>query len=188
MSLFPAKFFQNLTVPLQKFVQSSALLNQPMVWDGGQWAPGSPHFTAVATAIETRATNTHANSTQLTAPSMPPGIYRWRAVIVFQTTGAGTGIGFRINMASGAADLSTGSWAISQGINGTDRYFEYDDINFTVNLTTTNTPAANADQIATGEGYINVTTAGQGTVQFRSENTGTVSIRPNSVVIFSRVL
>lgn len=187
MSFIPPKFIQNLSLPLLKLAQSGASTGQTAVWNGSQWAPGAPHFTAFTSATQTSTSTTPANITELGFASIATGIYRWDTTIIFQSTATGTGIGFRMNVGTAVANFCNGTWSIVTGGNGTDRFFQYDQIGLATNVTTGSVPTANADFIAQGFGFIDITTAGGISLQFRSESTTAVSVRANSVLTLTRV-
>jgi hypothetical protein len=156
------------------------------------WSPinslDRAEYSYVATAVQTRNANTYISITQLTSEVLPVGFYKIEAYIICQSTATGTGLGLRIGQDTATIQDPMGiQWGIPSAGNGTDRHFQYDQTSPTDNINTTTSPVANTNFVAKGVGVLNVTTAGTIAVQLRSENTGTVSVRPNSILFVKAI-
>lgn len=133
------------------------------------------------TAIQTRNANSYLNVTELITPVLPVGFYTMAFYGVAQSTATSAGMGVRLGAVTATISTPTSiKWRISQGGNGTDKNYEYDQVTPTDNLTSTSVSPANSNFAIHGGGLFEVTVAGTVAIQFRSENTTTVSLRPPS--------
>lgn len=156
------------------------------------WSPinslDRAEYSYVTTAIQTRNANSYIAVTELTSDSLPVGFYKVEAYIICQSTATGTGLGLRVGQETAVIGTPTAiQWDISSAGNGTDRRYQYDQLSAGDNVTTTTSPVANGNFVAKGVGVINITTAGTIAIQLRSENTGAVSVRPNSVLFIKAI-
>lgn len=133
------------------------------------------------TAIQTRNANSYLNVTELITPVLPVGFYTMSFYGVAQSTAIAAGMGVRLGAVTATMGATTSiKWRIGQSGNGTDKNYEYDQTIPTDNVTSVSSAAANTNFLIHGEGLFEITVEGTVAIQFRSENTTTVSLRPPS--------
>ncbi len=150
------------------------------------WSPVNSldrsEYSFILSSVQTSSSTTYTTITQLTSTSLPAGFYKVECYLICQSTATSVGIGLRVGSVTAAISNPTAiRWGISQAGNGTSKFFSYDQTSSTDNITSTASPSANTNFLAIGTGIINITTAGTIAIQLRSENTNSVSVRPNSV-------
>jgi hypothetical protein len=152
------------------------------------WASvGSEFFYSISTANQTKNNANYSDVTELTTENLPIGVYKFECFAICQSTSTSVGIGLRLGSSTATVGATFGKWMIRQAANGTASNFQYDQTDSITNVSSTSAVAANSDFIVTGEGIVNVTTAGSIAVQIRAENNNNVSIRTGSVLFLKRV-
>ncbi len=142
----------------------------------------------LTTAIQTTTSSTYANITEFTTGSLETGLYELTLKGIMQSTATTNGVGLRL--VNGTAAFSTLSidWSLSQGVNGTDKKYDYSQLNAAANIASASVITANTDFPVLGMGVFRISTAGTISVQLRSETNGVgSSIRPNSMLIIRKV-
>ncbi len=124
-----------------------------------------------STAINSNATYTTV--AELTSGSLPIGLYKISFFGRMQSGSTASGVGVRLS--NGTATISTilCKWFLSQGANGTQQSFQYDQVATNTNVTSASTQAANSTFSVLGEGVIRLTSSGSVVIQIRSEVSGT---------------
>lgn len=136
----------------------------------------------------TNNTITYSAINGLTTDLLPIGIYRFSFNGQYQSASAQTGIGLR--MSTGTATVTTcyGKWNISQGVDGTSKTYQYDQLTSTTNITSASTNVINTNANIDGYGIFRVTNAGTMQIQVRSETAGTqILIQPDAVLSIIKV-
>jgi hypothetical protein len=159
-------------------------LNTTCKYNGSWWEFTICEFT---TAVQTSTSTTHADITEFISPSLEAGLYNYCFNGIFQSTATGTGIGFRIVNGTSTITTCVIGWQVSQANDGTDKYFQYDQVGLATNITSASVTTANVDTPALGFGNFRISVAGTVSTQFRSESTTAVSIRPDSIVTIRKV-
>jgi hypothetical protein len=121
---------------------------------------------------------------ELITTSLPPGLYKFDAYVIFQSTNTNTGMGVRVGPGTATITTISSKAFISQATDGTIKNFQVDQLTNATNVSSASTLAANTNFSASLEGVFRVTVAGTVGIEFRSEGgggTGTISIRPDSV-------
>lgn len=141
-------------------INSSAVVTQ---------IPQFERAVARMTSTQTSSSTSHADVTELVTPSLSAGTYHFQLRGAYQTAATTTGIGLRV--VAGTSTMSTvfGTWRIRQAAEGTDSYYEYAQLDQTVNLVSASVVAQNTNYPLLGDGFFILTVAGTVKVQFRSE-------------------
>lgn len=140
------------------------------------------------TIIQSIASSTYANVTELVSPILVVGTYICQVNAICQSTGVLNGIGLRVMDNSGIIGTLCLKWGIASAADGTDKTFEYTQNATSNNITSGLVFAANVNLPISGLGMLTITTAGTIAVQIRSELPATsVSIRPESILLLKRV-
>ena len=143
-----------------------------------------------------RTSTTHTNSTvtyttvsELTSVSLAIGLYRFTFNGLMQATAVNSGgIGIRLSNETAVLSTTYAQWFLSQGNDGVDKYFNYDQLSPTTNNTSASVQTANTDAAFAGNGIFRVTTAGTVAIQIRSETGGTtVTLQPDAVFTIERI-
>jgi hypothetical protein len=138
-------------------------------------------------ANQTSTSTTYAPVTELTSASLPAGTYKFEVLAICQSTAVATGVGVRVGAGTATITSLFASWNIGQAVNGTDKYFQYDQITPTDNITATATATANTNFLVTAQGTLTTSTAGTVSVQLRSETGTAVSTRIGSIFFLKRI-
>lgn len=142
----------------------------------------------VTTSIQTNATVTPTNITQLTSPSLMIGTYRYTALLRLQSTATTNGMGFRMSQGTATISQVSGKFSTTVSLTGVNRNNDYDQVLLANNFFTTSAPVANVDFLANIVGSFQISAAGTVALQFRSEGAVASSVRPGSVLSIERVL
>jgi hypothetical protein len=142
----------------------------------------------LTTAIQTSTSNVYGNITAFTTGSLETGLYELTLKGIMQSTATANGVGLRlVNGTAAFSTLSVG-WSFPQGVNGTDKKFDYSQNSAADNTTSASVLTANTNFPVLGMGVFRISTAGTISVQLRSENNGVgSSIRPDSMLIIRKV-
>lgn len=156
------------------------------------WAPiNSLIFSEFAYRVDTIAQSstsaTYANVTELVSDILEVGTYLFEYRGLSQSTAAGTGIGIRIGAGTAVLGVTFGEWQIAQATDGTGKYFQYNQVSATTNISSASVQTANADFVVKGSGSFTVTTTGTVAIQLRSETGTSVSVRIGSVFFIKKV-
>lgn len=139
-------------------------------------------------AIQASTSNAYANVTGFVTPSLEAGLYVLELKGIMQSATLTTGVGLRLFNGTAAVSTVNVNWTFSQGVNGTDKNYEYNQINIADNLTSISVITVNTNFPVFGNGVFRITTAGTMAIQIRSEVNGSgVSIRPDSTVMFKKI-
>ena len=142
--------------------------------------------TVKTNATQTVSTTTPTALTQLTQ-SLVAGTYKFSGVLVFQSTSATVGVGFKLGVGTATVSETYAKFQVGQGANGVSHDFEYDQIAIGTNSTTASVAAANTDALAYVSGTFTVTSGGTVNIEMRSETGTAVSIRSGSYVTFEAI-
>lgn len=142
----------------------------------------------VNTIAQSSTSATYANVTELTSEVLQTGTYLFEYVGLCQSTAVGTGVGVRIGAGTATLGVTFGQWQIAQAADGTDKYFQYNQVNATTNISSASVQTANADFVVKGSGSFTVTAAGTVAIQLRSETGTSVSVRIGSVLFIKKVI
>jgi len=142
----------------------------------------------VVVAPQTSTSTTYADITEMVSPVLPIGRYRFEFIGVGQSTAIGMGIGVRLGAGTATFSGLVANWALSQAGNGTDKNYEYSQLNESTDVRSIGVTAANTDFPIVGNGVFNLSSAGTVAAQIRTEAAGAgVSIRTNSYLNIKRV-
>ena len=152
-------------------------------------ANGGTGFTTTlkTTVTQSVASVTPTTITEFTTASLGAGTYKFNAVIVAQSTAAGTGMGFRMNAVGATMTTCYAKWLVAQGTSGNNHDYGYDQITPTTNITSTASPAANTDILTTVDGTFTISIGGTVAIQLRSETGPAVSIRAGSYLTIEAI-
>jgi hypothetical protein len=139
-------------------------------------------------AIQTSTSSTYSNVTQMVTPSLEAGLYVLELKGIMQSTVITTGVGLRLFNGTAAVSTVNVNWGFSQAVSGTDKVYEYSQLNLADNIASASVITANTNFPVFGNGVFRITTAGTMAIQIRSEvNLSGVSIRPDSTVMFKKI-
>lgn len=140
-------------------------------------------LTKVTSLAVVNTTITYLNITELTTPTLTPGMYRFTFFGLMQSAAANNGVGIRLVTSTAALSTIYGQWSLRQGVNGTAANFIYDQTAVNTNIVSASVITANTDFFVSGQGIFRVTTAGTVTIEIRSETAGTaITLKPDAVL------
>lgn len=161
-------------------------LNTVCTFNGSVWTFEFSQFT---TTTQSSTSTTYANITELVSPILPIGRYQVLFSGTIQSTATTEGVGIRLSNGTATVGAVVMDWRITQAGNGTDKNFDYTQIDVASNFTSSAITVANADVPASGVGILQISSPGTIAMQLRTETAvvASCSIRANSVITYRRV-
>lgn len=156
--------------------------SQGVIVSDGSAMTSLPFVRMSTTATQQTTSTTMISATELTTGTLPVGKYKFSGTVVFQSTVAANGLGFRLGAGTATLTNTYAKWFLSQAANGTAKNYQYDQVNAATNVFSASVQTINTDQVGIVEGVFEVTTPGTVAIQFRSESGSTVSIRAGSII------